>query len=78
MTTTKEEIRIEKLTAMFKRRLLDFPVLSRSDVKGMFRNYSDAELDLAVEQLLREGFITLATGRLGGVRYVRCLEVSNV
>lgn len=73
MTITKEEVRLEKLCASFKALLLDFPVLSRADIKVSFRQYTDAELDAAVASLAANGFITLAKGPRGGERYVRSL-----
>lgn len=70
---TKESLRIEKLCVSFKRLLLDYPVLCRADARNAFPGYSDAELDEAVKTLVESGFIRLAQGPRGGVRYVRSL-----
>lgn len=71
---TKESVRIDKLCVGFKRLLLDFPVITRADLRNSFPPYSDEEFDVAVARLVEGGFITLATGPKGGVRYVRSLE----
>lgn len=71
---TKESLRIEKLCVGFKRLLLDFPVISRADLRNSFPPYSEEELDAAVARLTESGFITVAEGPRRGVRYVRSLE----
>jgi hypothetical protein len=73
----ENELRLDKLANSFKRLLLQFPVLPRSDVRSQFAAYTEVELDAVAERLLSEGFITIAHGKRGGVRYVRNVEVNR-
>jgi len=69
----RNQIRAEKLAAMIKMRLLDFPTMTRGDVHTIWRNYSLAEIEHAAELLAKSGFITIKTGRRGGKWYARVI-----
>jgi hypothetical protein len=71
MTVTKETLRIEKLCVAIKGIMLDFPVLSRSDLRSSFPQHTSEDYDAAIRSLVEQGFITLAKGPRGGERYVR-------
>lgn len=63
MTELRERFQIDKMKVSIKGKLLEFKTYYLSEFKCKWTHIPDAVIELAVEELEHEGFLTVRIGR---------------
>jgi hypothetical protein len=67
MTELRERFQIDKMKVSIKGKLLEYRTYYLSEFKCKWTHIPDAAIGLAVEELEREGFLTVRAGKKNAV-----------
>jgi hypothetical protein len=70
MTEVRERVQVEKLKVSIKEKLLNYHTYYLQQIKQSWDTVPAAAVVLAVEELEREGFLTVRMGRKNGTQLV--------